>query len=93
MAEFTLPGGNLGDSDFAVGSELDTKLQAIETVLDGAIVNGHISPSAAIDARKIGDGGAVTQNEVTTTGEANKIPKFDGSGNLVVNKIIFKDGT
>lgn len=88
---FSLP-RSIADSNFAISTHLDENFAAIETELDGSLDDDNINPSAAIDASKIGNGGAVTQGEVTTTGEANKIPKMDADANIVASGIIFKDG-
>ncbi len=88
---FTLPGTTLANNTFINPVDLDTKFAAIEAVLNAGITNDHINASAAIDASKIGNGGAVLQSEVTTTGEADKIPKLNSNGYLVTNRIIFKN--
>lgn len=88
---FTLP-KTIADNNFAVATFLDQNFSAIETLLDGNIADENVNASAAIDASKIGNGGALTQGEVTTTGEANKVPKLNASADVVLTKIIFKDG-
>lgn len=88
---FIIP-NTIAANNFAIATKLDENFAAIESELDGALDDDNISPSAQIDASKIGNGGAVTQGEVTTTGEANKIPKFNADAEIVVTKIIFKDG-
>ncbi len=88
---FTLPGAALANNKFGSPTDLDTKFAAIETALN-ALDDSNFSASAAIAAYKITNGGAVTEGEITTSGEANKIPKLDSTGSLVTNKIIFVDG-
>jgi len=89
---FVLPGQALANNTFLNAADLDAKFAAIETLLNGNIINENIDAAAAIDASKIGLGGAVLESDVTTTGEADKIPKFDSNARLVVNRIIFKAG-
>lgn len=91
MPLFEMP-KQLSDNAFASNVDLDMNFSAIETLLNGNLDNDNIDAEAEIDARKIGNGGAVTQGEITTTGEANKIPKFTSDGDLVVSRIIFKEG-
>lgn len=87
---FTFP-NDLADYNFANPTKLDENFAAGETLMDGGIKDEHVDPDAAIDARKIGNGGAVTTGETTLVGAANKIPKFDASGNLVITRIVFKE--
>jgi hypothetical protein len=91
MAAFVLP-RDVDDDNFAIASYLDENFAAIETLLNGNLADANLNAAAAIATSKIGNGGAVGQDEVTTTGEASKIPKLDANACLVVNKIIFKDG-
>ena len=91
MAAFVLP-RDVDSDNFAIASYLDENFAAIETLLNGNLADANINAAAAIDPSKIGNGGAVGQDEVTTSGEASKIPKFDVDGNLVVTKLIFKAG-
>ncbi len=90
MALLTLP-VTLSNNLFASNSDLDQIFQSIQTLLNGNLDSENISPTAELDPRSVGNGGAVTQGEITTTGEADKIPKFDSSGNILLKRIIFKD--
>ena len=82
---------DLQNNDFASNVELQQIFESIRDLLNGNLDNANINPSAKLDPRSISNGGAVTQGEVTLTGGANKIPKFDSSGNVVMKRIIFKD--
>lgn len=90
MAKIVLP-VSLQDNDFISSVDLDNIFQTFANEINGNLDSENISPSADLDPRSISNGGGVTQGEVTTTGEASKIPKFDSDGNLVVTRIIFKD--
>jgi len=81
----------LQDKDFLSNVDLDSIFQVFANEINGNLDSENISPSADLDPRSISNGGGVTQGEVTTTGEASKIPKFDSDGNLVVTRVIFKD--
>ncbi len=87
---FKIPNA-IQENDFALNTKLDENFAAVETKLDGGLDDDSINPSAQIAASKIGNGGAVTQGEVTETGEAGKIPKQNADGDIVVSGIIFKD--
>jgi hypothetical protein len=67
---------------FADLNVIQSNLDTIANELNGALDNTNISGSANIDPAKIANGGAVVQTEITTTGEAGKIPKLDSSGYL-----------
>ena len=90
MAKIVLP-FNLQDNDFVNPVELDSIFQTFANEINGNLDSENISPSADLDPRSLSNGGGVTQGEVTATGEAGKIPKFDSDGNLVVTRVIFKD--
>lgn len=84
---------DLTEDDFLNVVTIQDYLDRISNVLNGQIDNTNIATNANIQAGKIENGGAVVANELTTSGEANKIPELDASGNLtVVGKLIFFEG-
>ena len=91
MALITLP-KDLKDLDFANVEDLMDDLDTIVNEMNGFLDDANVKAGADIDPGKIAGGGAVTQSEVTSTGEVSKIPKLDGSGDLVANRIIFLTG-
>ncbi len=79
--------------DFANVNDLQAALDIIKNELNGFLDNTNVQAGADIDPGKVAGGGAVIQGEVTTTGEASKIPKLDASGDLLmVGKLVFKTG-
>jgi len=91
MGLITVP--TLIDGAYADVTTLETSLQTIENEINGLLSDVNISATANIAADKIGDGGAVTQNETTSVGAPVKIPRLSVDGDLVLNgKLIFMEG-
>ena len=91
MATISLPELNQGNYlDVVV---LQDALDTIVNLLNGNIDNDNIGSSANISPSKIDKGGAVVSNDLTTTGEAGKIPQIDASGDLTITgKLVFEEG-
>ena len=84
---------DLLEDDYLNVVTIQDYLDRISNVLNGQIDDSNIVAGADINAGKIENGGGVTQDELTATGEASKIPKLDASSNLVVTgKLIFFEG-
>jgi len=91
MANITLP--VLEEEDFAFVETLDDAFDILKNELNGQLDDTNIKAGADIDPTKIANGGCVTQNEITSTGEVSKIPKLDSNGDVVITgKIIFVEG-
>lgn len=91
MALISLP--DLVGSDFAYVETLEENFQTLENEVNGLLDNTNIAAGANIDPAKIGNGGAVSTDDTTTTGAVNKIPILDASGNITISgKIVFVEG-
>jgi len=68
-------------------------VDTIKNEINGSLDNTNIATAADIDPAKIANGGAVTNDEVTETGEVEKIPKIDTNGDLTISgKLVFQVG-
>ena len=84
---------NLLQDDYLNVITIQDYLDRITNVLNGQVDDSNIAAGADINAGKIENGGAVTQDELTTSGEASKVPTLDASGNLtILGKLIFFEG-
>lgn len=90
MAQINLT--DLTAGDFAYVTTLNGNFAAIENELNGNLTNDNFAADANIDPSKI-NGGAITNADLTLTGEAGKIPRLDQDSMIIVSGISFVVGT
>ncbi len=78
--------------DFADVELLQDNLDILANEMNGSLDDTNVAAAADIDPDKIAGGGAVTQSEITTTGEASRIPKINASSELFCKKMVFYQG-